>query len=154
MKVFPGVEELLAGAGTDLGTSDWVVIDQRRIELFAEATGDHNWIHVDPELAATGPFGTTIAHDYLSLSFMAGLLGEMLDVPGADMAINYGLDNVRFPTPVPVDSKVRTSATLAACEEVPGGVQVYLDLRVEVEGSDKPACVARMLARYYFSGDA
>ncbi|MCW2791781.1 MAG: MaoC domain protein dehydratase [Nocardioides sp.] len=150
MTAFSDGAALLAGAGTHLGTSDWVVIDQTRIDLFAEATGDHQWIHVDPERAANGPFGRTIAHGYLSLSFLAGLLGVLLEVPTASMGINYGLDKVRFPTPVPVGSRVRAGATLAEAEPVPGGVQVGIDLVVEVDGTEKPACVARMLARFYF----
>ncbi|WGX96097.1 MaoC family dehydratase [Nocardioides sp. L-11A] len=155
MTVFASRAELLAGAGTELGTSAWTVIDQDRIDLFADATGDHQWIHVDPERAAAGPFGRTIAHGYLSLSYLAGLLDQLLGVPTASMGINYGLDKVRFPTPVPVDSRVRCHARLAEVVETgDGGIQVGLDLTVEVDGTDRPACVARMLARFYFAEDA
>jgi len=155
MTVFASRADLLAGAGTDLGVTAWTTIDQDRIQLFADATGDHQWIHVDPERAAAGPFGRTIAHGYLSLSYLAGLLDQLLGVPTASMGINYGLDKVRFPTPVPVDSRVRASAVLVRADETPdGGVQAALDLTVELEDAAKPACVARMLARFYFPEDA
>jgi acyl dehydratase len=145
---------LLAGAGTNLGFGEWTLVDQRRIDMFAEATGDHQWIHVDPERARTGPFGRTIAHGYLSLSFLAGQLTELLHVPTAVMGINYGLDKVRFPAPVPVGSRVRAAAMLAEVSELPeGAVQLGIDLTVELEGSAKPASVARMLARYHFGAD-
>jgi acyl dehydratase len=154
MTTFADRADLLAGAGTDLGSGEWTLIDQRRIDLFAEATGDHQWIHVDTARAAAGPFGSTIAHGYLSLSFLAGQLSDLLDVPTAIMGINYGLDKVRFPAPVPVGSRVRAAAVLAEVTELPdGALQLGIDLTVELEGSAKPASVARMIARYHFGSE-
>jgi acyl dehydratase len=154
MTIFDGPQALLDATGADLGTSDWIVIDQDRIDAFAEATGDHQWIHVDRERAATGPFGTTIAHGYLSLSLPAGMLGDLLQVPTALMGVNYGLDRVRFPTPVPSGSRVRIIGRVADATGDDQMVQVGVDLTVELEGADKPACAARMIARYYFGDQA
>jgi acyl dehydratase len=140
--------ELLDLVGTELGTSDWVDIDQARIDRFADATGDHQWIHVDPERAATGPFGTTIAHGYLTLSLVVPMIEAILQVTDKTSSINYGLDKVRFPAAVPVDSKIRMRATLAEATEIPGGVQVVLDCVIEIDGADRPACVARAIHRH------
>lgn len=150
MTVFADAAELLAAQGRELGVGPWITIDQDRIDLFAEATGDRQWIHVDPERAAQGPFGATVAHGYLTLSLLASMLGELLRVPTAAMAVNYGLDRVRFPAPVLCGSRVRARAGIHQTSRVGEAVQVAVDLVVEVEGTDKPACVARMLARYYF----
>ncbi|MER7998894.1 MaoC family dehydratase [Streptomyces sp. NPDC095613] len=150
-KVFTSAEELCAGAGTRLGHSDWLEIDQKRIDLFAEATGDHQWIHVDPEAAAAGPFGTTIAHGYLTLSLLPVFVPQILRVENVKMAINYGTNKVRFPSPVPVGSRLRASGVLAEVTDGgEGGVQVVARITVEREGGDKPVCVAESVSRFYF----
>jgi acyl dehydratase len=145
---FPSVDRLSEAVGSHLGYSPWIEITQRRVDLFAAATDDHQWIHVDVERAAAGPFGGTIAHGYLTLSLAVPLVGEILSVEGAGMVVNYGADRVRFPAPVPVGSRIRAGARLAGVEGVSGGVQVALDVTFELDGSDKPACVARILSRY------
>ncbi len=150
--VINGLDELksLAAAGTDLGHTDWMEITEDRINRFADATDDHQWIHVDAERAAAGPFGTTIAHGYLTLSLVIPQLGGLISVTGVSMGINYGLNRVRFPSPVPVGSRIRLSGKLASAEDVGGGaVQVTMDLATEIEGGAKPACVAQALYRYY-----
>jgi acyl dehydratase len=139
------LEELEHAGERDLGATDWVTLDQERINRFAEATGDHQWIHVDPELAAQGPFGGTIAHGYLSLALLPGLLPEVLTVEGARMGINYGIDRVRFTAPVPVGSRVRLKAKLTSAERRGDGVLYKLGVEVEIEGSDKPALVGEVL---------
>jgi acyl dehydratase len=144
-----GVEKFHELAGQHLGYSDWHRIDQEQINLFAEATGDHQWIHVDPERAASGPFGTAIAHGYLTLSLAPVYLGEVLVVEGASMGVNYGCNKVRFPAPVPVGSNLRLGAAVAGAENVTGGVQVVLDITLETEGSSKPSCVAQVVYRYF-----
>ncbi|WP_299537611.1 MaoC family dehydratase [uncultured Streptomyces sp.] len=149
-KIFTSAQELREGVGEQLGQSDWLEIDQKRIDLFAEATGDHQWIHVDPERAAAGPFGTTIAHGYLTLSLLPALVPQILRVEGVKMGINYGSNKVRFPATVPVGSRVRATGVLTAVEEAGGGVQVTTTVTVEREGSDKPVCVAEAVSRYYF----
>ncbi|MEU8523496.1 MaoC family dehydratase [Streptomyces sp. NBC_01216] len=149
-RVFTSAEELSAGVGEQLGHSDWLEIDQKRIDLFADATGDHQWIHVDPERAATGPFGRTIAHGYLTLSLLPALVPQIMRVEGMRMGINYGTDKVRFPSPVPVGSRLRASAVLTEVTEAGGGVQVTATVTVEREGGDKPVCVAESVSRYYF----
>lgn len=141
--------DLHALVGERLGVSRWETVTQERIDLFAEATGDHQWIHVDPERAAAGPFGTTIAHGYLILSLGPLLLWDVLEVTGVSQIINYGIDRVRFPAPVPVDSRVRLAVDLAAVTDVAGGLQAAIGLTFEVEGLAKPACVAEILFRYY-----
>jgi acyl dehydratase len=146
--VLDGIDEIRAAAGRELGTSDWIEITQERIDAFADATGDHQWIHVDPERAATGPFGTTIAHGYLTLSLTNLLLPEIVEVRGISMGINYGVNKVRFPAPVPVGSRIRARAELAAVEDVANGVQGTVVITVEIEGSEKPACVVESLSRY------
>jgi acyl dehydratase len=145
-----GLEELKALAGKDLGHTDWLQIDQGRVNTFADATDDHQWIHVDAERAASGPFGGTIAHGYLTLALLIPLMTELLEVSGVRMSINYGLDKVRFPAPVPVGAKIRLNGKVAEVEEVKGnGVQITIDFTVEIEGSEKPACVARGVYRHY-----
>ena len=144
-----GVDELQTLVGRHLGYSDWVTVDQERINRFADATGDHQWIHVDPERAAKGPFGTTIAHGFLTLSLVPLLLAQVVRVEHVRLAVNYGCNKVRFPAPVPVGSEVRVGATVASAEEVDGGVQVALDVTVEVRGAAKPSCAAQVVVRYY-----
>jgi acyl dehydratase len=145
-----GLSGLAELAGRDLGASEWLEITQERVDRFAEATGDHQWIHVDPERAATGPFGTTIAHGYLTLSLIIPLWTELLRIEGVRMAVNYGLNRVRFPAPVPVGSKVRLAATVAEARPVAGdGVEIVADFTVEIDGAGKPAAVAQAVYRYY-----
>lgn len=148
-RVFGSLDELRKAVGEDLGPSDWLEIDQRRIDLFADATGDHQWIHVDPERAATGPFGTTIAHGYLTLALLPALVPRLMRVEGVKMGINYGVDKVRFPATVPVGSRLRATARIAGVTEVSGGVQLATTVTVEREGGDKPVCVAQTLSRFY-----
>ena len=136
-------------AGDRFGPSGWVEISQRTIDAFAEATGDRQWIHVDPERAAAGPFGTTIAHGYLTLSLLPAASYEVIPPQGKGMAINYGLNRVRFPAPVPVGSRVRVAFEAAAVEEAEWGTQATLTATVEREGGHKPVCVAEVLFRYY-----
>jgi acyl dehydratase len=135
--------------GLELGPSEWKEIRQDRIDAFADATGDHQWIHVDPERAADGPFGTTVAHGFLTLSMLPEATFALMRVEDASAAINYGLDKVRFPAPVPVGSRIRASFRIADVSEVPGGVQVKTVATVEREGGEKPVCVAETLSRYY-----
>jgi len=145
-----GLDELKALAGTSLGHTGWLEITQERVDAFADATDDHQWIHVDRERAAAGPFGGTIAHGFLTLSLIIPLFGELLAVKGVSMGINYGLNRVRFPAPVPVGSKIRMTAQLGAAEDAGvNAVQAVVDFTIEVEGSDKPACVAQGVYRYY-----
>ena len=141
------VADLAALVGQPLGHSSWLEVTQERVNAFADATEDHQWIHVDPERAAQGPFGGTIAHGYLTLSLMIPMWSQVLTVRQRRMGINYGLNRVRFPSPVRVGQKIRLSATLAAVEDVPGGVQVTVDCVVEADGSDRPACVAQAVFR-------
>jgi acyl dehydratase len=144
-----GIAGLKEQIGQHLGYSDWHEVTQEQVNLFAEATGDHQWIHVDVERAKAGPFGGPIAHGYLTLSLTPTLLEQVIQVSGISMGINYGLNRLRFPSPVPVGSKVRAGAKLAGVEDVEGGVQVTLEVTYEVEGATKPACVAEVLFRYY-----
>jgi acyl dehydratase len=144
-----GIEELTALIGSHLGYSDYRTVTQEQVNLFADATGDHQWIHVDPERAAQGPFGHTIAHGYLTLSLIPVLLGGMLKVEGVTMGVNYGTNKVRFTSPVPVGSEIRAGATLASAEEVTNGIQIAMDVTVEIKGAAKPACVAQVLSRLY-----
>jgi acyl dehydratase len=141
MRVFQGIAELEAAVGSHLGYSDWHTVDQEQIDTFARATGDHQWIHVDPEKAAQGPFGGTIAHGYLTLSLVPMLVWEIYAVEGARMGVNYGADKLRFPAPVPVDSKVRAGAELLSVTPGVGGHQVKTRVTIEREGGDKPVCV-------------
>ena len=143
-------KDLLTMIGDDLGTSPWLDVTQARINLFADATDDHQWIHVDVERAKTGPFGGPIAHGYLTLSLLIPLWSEILLIEELDMAVNYGLNKVRFPAPVPAGSRVQVSATLADADEVAGGgIQATIDAVMRIDGADKPACVAQMVHRYY-----
>lgn len=135
--------------GTELGPTEWVTIDQERIDLFADATGDHQWIHVDPERAATGPFGTTIAHGYLTLSLVNLFLPELVTVDNTSMGVNVGLGKVRFPAPVPSGSRIRAGGEIVSAEQVGEGVQVVVRVVVQVEDSDKPACVAETISRFF-----
>ncbi|MDG5802380.1 MaoC family dehydratase [Streptomyces ossamyceticus] len=144
-----GIDELKKLAGSDLGTSEWIEVTQERINTFADATGDHQWIHVDPEKAAEGPFGAPIAHGYLTLSLFIPLFTELLDVEGVSTKVNYGLNKVRFPSPVKVGSKIRLVGKLASVEDVPGGVQITVDGTIEIEGAPKPAAVLQSLSRFY-----
>lgn len=142
MRVFEGLEQLEAELGRHVGYSDWLEITQDRIDAFAEATGDHQWIHVDPVRAAQGPYGATIAHGYLTLSLLPVLGAEVLDIRGFRMMINYGVDKVRFPAPVPVGSRIRAGVELTSLQRKSAGVQLNSLVTVEVEGSDRPAVVA------------
>ncbi|GAB3806169.1 MaoC family dehydratase [Micromonospora zhanjiangensis] len=144
-----GLDELRGLAGAELGPSGWLDVTQDRVNTFAEATGDYQWIHVDTERAKDGPFGGTIAHGYLTLALVIPLWSELLRVDGVGMAINYGLNRLRFPAPVPTGSRVRLSARVVSAEDVPGGVQLTVDLTVERDGGDKPAAVAQAVYRYH-----
>jgi acyl dehydratase len=136
-------------AGSPLGTTSWLRVDQERINQFADATDDHQWIHTDPERAKAGPFGGPIAHGYLTLSLLIPLWSQLLDVHGVTTKVNYGLNKVRFPAPVPAGSAIRLTGTLTTVEQVAGGLQVTADVTVEIQGSDKPACVAQPVFRFY-----
>jgi acyl dehydratase len=136
--------------GKTLGPSAWLTIDQARIDLFADATDDHQWIHVDVERAKQGPFGAPIAHGYLTLSLLSHFLPQLLAVPTARMGVNYGCNKVRFPAPVPVGSRIRASGEITSVEDVPGAVQVVVHVTVEIEGGAKPACVADSVSRFVF----
>ena len=136
-------------AGTDLGYTDWLEITQDRVNLFADAVDDQQWIHVDPERAASGPFGAPIAHGFLTLSLATKFWTDLLDVEGVTTKVNYGLDKVRFISPVKVGSKVRMTAVIAEVAEIAGGYQLTVDQTIEIEGGTKPAVVARGLYRFY-----
>jgi len=146
---FASIDELRAAVGTQLGPSDWLTVDQERINQFADATGDHQWIHVDPERAAHGPFKTTIAHGYLTLSLLPALASTLTRVDGVRMGINYGVNKVRFPAPLPVDSRVRARAEIMSVDDVDGGVQLTTKVTIERDGGDKPVCVAESVSRVY-----
>ena len=143
------LDDLSSLLDTDLAPSDWLLVDQQRIDTFADATDDHQWIHCDPERAAEGPFGAPVAHGYLTLALVIPLFSEMLDVRGVGTKVNYGLERVRFPAPVPAGSRIRLRARIVELTDVRGGTQLTFDATVEVEGSDKPACVARPVFRFY-----
>ncbi|MEV6426130.1 MaoC family dehydratase [Nocardia sp. NPDC051463] len=145
---FADFDALRAAVGTELGASDWITIDQERIDRFAEATGDDQWIHVDPERAAAGPYGQTIAHGFLTLSLLVPITRQVMTVSAARMAINYGLDRVRFLAPIPVGGRIRGTVTLTSVTDVPGGVQALRHVAIELEGAERPACVADAIARY------
>ncbi len=147
--VFESPKDLAKAVGQQLGHSDWLEITQQRIDRFAEATGDHQWIHVDPERARQGPFGATIAHGYLTQSLVNLFLPQIVEVRGISMGVNYGADRLRFPAPVPVGSRIRGSAELLEVEEIKGTVQAKIRVTVEIEGSDRPACVIDTINRYY-----
>ena len=142
------LNDLASYVGKELGTSSWVDVDQDRINAFADATDDHQWIHVDAQRAKDGPFGGTIAHGYLTLSLLIPMWTDILEVGDVHTMVNYGLNKVRFPSPVPSGSKIRARATLASFETIPGGAQLAVDILVERQGGDKPACVAQLVLRY------
>jgi acyl dehydratase len=143
------LDDLAELAGQELGSSSWVEVDQHRIDLFAQATGDHQWIHTDPVKAKDGPFGTTIAHGYLTLALLIPMWSEILEVREARTKINYGLGRVRFPAPLPSGSKIRATATLASVDPIDGGVQVTVDAVIERDGGGKPVCIAQPIFRFY-----
>ncbi len=149
--VFKSTEEMLASTGLALGTTDWVVIDQARIDLFAEATGDHQWIHVDPVRAADGPFGCTVAHGYLTLSLANLFLPQLMQVQNMQMGVNYGCDKVRFPAPVKVGSRVRGRGEVIKVEQVGAAVQQTVRVSVKIEGAERPGCVVDTVSRYTFN---
>jgi acyl dehydratase len=146
--VFENPDALKDAVGTHLGYTDWMVVDQDRINRFADATGDHQWIHVDVDQAKAGPFGGTIAHGYLTLSLTNLFLPQLITVDNISMGINYGVNKVRFPSPVLAGSRIRAGAEIAEVEEVSGGVQAIIRVTVELEGSAKPACVVENVTRY------
>ena len=146
--VFEGIDELRGAEGRELGTTDWLEITQDRIDTFADATGDHQWIHVDPVRAADGPYGGTIAHGYLTLSLTNLFLPQLLDVRDVSLGVNYGVDRVRFPAPVPVGSRIRATAVVTDVVEVTGGVQITTRITVEREGGDRPVCVVDAISRF------
>ncbi len=149
MKHYDTLASLQPLVGQDIGTSDWVTIDQARINQFAEATGDHQWIHVDPVRAAAGPFGTTVAHGFLTLSLVPLLFDSGFAIADVKMGVNYGLNRVRFTAPVPAGGRVRGQFKLLAYEPLPGGAQLTVQVTIELEGSAKPACVAETVSRRY-----
>lgn len=146
MRIFNGIDEIRAAVGTHLGHSEWHEITQEQVDRFADATGDHQWIHLDRERAARGPFGTTIAHGFLTLSLLPMLAGEVYAIEGVKMGVNYGCNKVRFPAPVPVGSRVRAGVELVGVEPNARGCLVTALVSIEIEGGDKPACVAESLA--------
>lgn len=147
---FASLDDLRAAVGTEVGHGQWLDVSQERIDTFAEATGDHQWIHVDPERAASGPFGGTIAHGFLSLALIPALTAGLTAVDRVTMGVNYGLNKVRFPAPLPVGSRVRGRVELMSMDDVPGGVQLTSRVTVEREGGGKPVCVAETITRLYF----
>ncbi len=147
--IFERPADLKSAVGRKLGCSEWLEITQDRIDRFADATGDHQWIHVDPERAKSGPFGAPIAHGYLTLSLVNWFLPQILEVRNARMGVNYGADRVRFPAPVRVGSRIRGCGEVLRVEEVPGGVQATIRVTVEIEGHDRPACVVDTISRFY-----
>jgi acyl dehydratase len=143
-------DELTTLTGAELGTSQWLTISQHRIDTFADATDDHQWIHVDPERAKTGPFGGPIAHGYLTLALVIPLWSELLDVAGVSVKVNYGLNKVRFPAPVRAGARIRAAGRLTDAQQVAGdGVQLTADVRIDIDGGDKPACIAEPVFRFY-----
>ena len=149
MRSFEHLAELQALVGQEIAVSDWVTVDQHRIDLFADATGDYQWIHIDPERAAKGPFGTTIAHGFLTLSLLPEMSASAFEVRDTRMGVNYGLGKVRFPAPVPSGSRLRGHFRLTKFEPLEGGAQLTVEVTMQREGSDKPVCVAESLARRY-----
>jgi acyl dehydratase len=145
MRVFESLDEFKAAKGEPLGPSDWITITQEQINGFAESTHDHQWIHTDPERAKTGPFGTVIAHGYLTLSLLPAFIESLYEIRGLKMGVNYGANKVRFPDPVPVDSRLRATATLKETTDIPIGTQAVIEFVVEREGGAKPACIAEVV---------
>jgi len=149
MKHYPHLADLQALVGQEIGASDWLTIDQHRIDLFAEATGDHQWIHVDAERAAAGPYGATIAHGFLTLSLLPLFFQSGFAIDDVTMGVNYGLNRVRFPAPVRVGSRLRAHFRLLSFEPLPGGAQLTVEVTMELDGSAKPACVAESVSRRF-----
>ena len=150
MRIFHNLDELQAAVGQPLGSSEWLTIEQKQIDTFGDATGDHQWIHVDPDKAKDGPFGKTIAHGFLTLSLAPVLGWQVYKVENVKMAINYGLNKVRFTSPVPVGSRVRGTYEFVDVSEVKDAVQITTKVIIELEGSERPACVAETMVRVYF----
>jgi len=148
MLTIPSIDALPGMVGTEFPHSEWHEVSQEEVNLFADATGDHQWIHVDPERAKAGPFGGTIAHGYLTLALVPVLMSTVVRVEGVRMGINYGLNRVRFPSPVKVGTRVRAAGVLKEASAITGGIQAVYGVTVEAEGSDKPACVAETVVRY------
>ena len=149
-RIIESLEKLKTMKGQEIGVTDWMEIKQERVNQFADATGDHQWIHVDPERAKKeSPYGGAIAHGYLTLSLIPYLLQNMMEIQNYRMGVNYGLNKVRFPAPVPVGGKLRLKAEAAEIEEVKGGLQVIYKVTFEVEGQEKPSCIAEVIFRYY-----
>ncbi|WP_326830130.1 MaoC family dehydratase [Streptosporangium sp. NBC_01810] len=149
MRIFNGLDELVGASGEVLGTSDWITVEQERVDGFADATDDHQWIHVDVERAKDGPFGRTIAHGFLTLSLLPVFFQQIYRVDGLRMAVNYGLNKVRFPAPVPVGSKLRATSRLVEVTPLDGATQIVLSTTIEAEGVGKPVCVAESVVRYF-----
>lgn len=149
MKTYEKLSDLQALVGSDLGSSEWIGIEQGRIDQFAEATGDHQWIHVDPQRAAAGPFGKTIAHGFLTLSLLPEMTASAFEINDVKMGVNYGLNRVRFTAPVPVGSRLRGCFKLLAFDVIDGGAQLTVEVRMEREGSSKPACIAESISRRF-----
>jgi acyl dehydratase len=149
MRVITGLDELREAKGDTLGTSDWHELTQSAVDAFADVTGDHQWIHVDPERAKNTPFGGTIVHGYFTLSLAPVLMRQAMQLEGFAFALNYGLNRVRFPAPLPVGSRVRATVRLAEVEDIPGGAQTVFEITFEREGGEKPVCVAEAVTRVY-----
>lgn len=150
MRVFENLAELASCVGEEIAVTDWVEVTQQRIDAFADATGDHQWIHVDPDRAAKGPFGTTIAHGYLTLSLLPMFMESAIELRGVRMSVNYGLNRVRFPAPVPAGSRLRARFRVASVEDIGNdGLQIVTEATIEREGGDKPVCIAETVARRY-----
>ena len=149
-RVFENLDQIRDAVGEPLGVTDWLVVTQERIDQFADATGDHQWIHVDPERAKDGPFGATIAHGYLTLSLASLFLPQLIRVEGISMGINYGCNKVRFPNPVRVNSQIRGAGEIVEVSDTPGGFQMVARVTIEIEGQDKAGCVADTVSRYLF----
>ena len=151
MEILHGLADLEKAVGQEIGPTEWFMIDQARVNGFADDTEDHQWIHVDPERAKAGPFGGPVAHGFLTLSLIPYLMGQLRQVEGVRMGVNYGLDRVRFPSPVLVGRRIRARATVTSLDKIAGNaVQMVTRIAIEVEGSEKPACVAEIVSRYYF----
>jgi acyl dehydratase len=146
--ILDGPDAVRAAVGTHLGFSDWLLMEQERVNTFADATGDHQWIHVDPERAAAGPFGAPIAHGYLTMSLSNYFLPQIIETKGFSAGINYGVDKVRFPSPVKVGDRIRAGAELVDVTDVNGGLQTLVRITIEIEGSDRPACVIDSISRW------
>ncbi|WP_375483368.1 MaoC family dehydratase [uncultured Jatrophihabitans sp.] len=153
MATYGSIEDLEAGIGVEVGPGEWFEVDQERVNAFADATNDHQWIHLDAERAAKGPFGRTVAHGYLTLSLVPYFVASLREVRNVAMAVNYGLNKVRFPAPVPVGSRLRATSSMATVDRLDErSAQVVTVVTLHIEGTDKPACVAETVARIYFQG--